>query len=461
MTDAARSQGNRRLIFDVSSILQWLGPPVGILRREHELARHALTARPDIRFSYFDKSTGSFRAVNAAWIERLIGWEHAIDVASPGVRRSRSGIARLKPSRYLLTMALERQRLSAKHPAIQDALALGQRFTWLPHRMRLPFAAEDGTRFGILPTDLALGAALDLTPGDTLLSVGDDWLNKEVGTIAGLKRHHGFRCTVMCHDLIPIMFPDFFPERVATLFRRHWTAMFAIADRILVNSRRVEADIREFCRQTHIAAGDIVLVRPGCDLIEPDPGQKIPAGLEPGKFALYVSTIEPRKGHAMLIDVWRQLVADGIPQRRGFKLVLAGRPGWNVEAVMRQIADSSAFQGTLLHFATADDRMVSGLYRDAAFCLFPSYYEGFGVPIVEAFAHGKAVIASTGGALPETVGSLSPCLPIDDRQAWLTAIRAWIEDESLRRPWEQKIHASFSHPRWAEAAARIFEAARV
>ncbi len=457
MTDAARSQGNSRLIFDVSSILQWLGPPVGILRREHELARHALSARPDIRFSYFDKSTGSFRTVNVAWIERLIGWEHAIDVASPGVQRTRSGFARLKPSRYLLTMALERQRLSAKRPAIQNAIALGQRLTWLPHRMRLPFAAEDGTRLGVLPADLALGAVLEVGPGDTLLSVGDDWLNKEVGAIAALRQRYGLRCVVMCHDLIPIMFPDFFPRRVATLFRHHWTAMFTVADRILVNSRRVEADIRAFCRQAHIATGDIVRVRPGCDLIEPDPARKIPAGLEPGKFALYVSTIEPRKGHAMLIDIWRQLVADGIPQRHGFKLLLAGRAGWNVEAVMRQIADGPA----LLHVAAADDRMISAFYRDAAFCLFPSNYEGFGVPIIEAFAHGKAVIASTGGALPETVGSLSPGLPADDRQAWLATIRAWIEDERIRRSWEQKIRASFTHPRWAEAAAEIFEAARV
>ena len=155
--------------------------------------------------------------------------------------------------------------------------------------------------------------------------------------------------------------------------------------------------------------------------------------------------------------MWRLLVAKGIPQRRGFKLVLAGRPGWNVEDVLHQIADAESFEGTLLHLSRADDRSLAGLYRAAAFCLLPSVYEGFGVPIVEAFAHGKAVNASDGGALPETVGSLSPCLPAADKQAWLGAIQRWIEDDDARAPYEAKIRASFAHPNWEQAAAKIFE----
>jgi glycosyltransferase involved in cell wall biosynthesis len=255
------------------------------------------------------------------------------------------------------------------------------------------------------------------------------------------------------------MFPAFFPEHVAGQFLRHWMVMFATADRVLVNSRRVESDIREYCRKAEIGVAEIVLVQPGCDLAGHDPAAALPIGLEPGKFALFVGTIEPRKGHAMLIEVWRELLAKGVPQRAGFKLVFVGSPGWKVEDVLHQIADASSFQGTLLHLSGVDDSTLAGLYQSAAFCLFPSAYEGFGVPVVEAFARGKAMIASTGGALPETVGSLSPCLPATDRQAWLTTIQHWIEDESAREPYETRIRASFSHPDWNQAAARIFEAA--
>jgi hypothetical protein len=113
MTQIGGSGGSRRLILDISSISRWLGPPVGIMRREHALARYALSRQPDILFSFFDKSTSSFLAVEPAWIERLIGWEYALDMATPDVRGARKGLARLAPSRYLLTMALERRRLAS------------------------------------------------------------------------------------------------------------------------------------------------------------------------------------------------------------------------------------------------------------------------------------------------------------------------------------------------------------
>jgi len=456
-TGALRS--NRRIIFDVSSISHWLGPPVGIIRREHALARYALSKRPDIVFSFFDQPTSSFMAMDSAWVERLIGWDSAVDMATRDVRRSRKGLARLKRSRYLLTTALERWRLATNLPAIRRAIDLGQRLVWLPQRLPLPFADGRGSRFGAVPIDVARGPPLTLGPDDVIVSVGIDWEHKEATAISELKRRYGFRYVVMCHDLIPVMFPAFFPEHVAGRFLRHWMVMFATADRVLVNSRRVESDIREYCHKAGIDVGEIVLVQPGCDLVDYDPASALPIGLEPGKFALFVGTIEPRKGHAMLIEVWRKLLAKGVPQRAGFKLVFVGRPGWNVEDVLRQIADASSFQGTLLHLSGIDDSTLARLYRSAAFCLFPSAYEGFGVPVVEAFARGKAMIASTGGALPETVGSLSPCLPATDRQAWLATIQRWIEDEDARKPYEAKIRASFTHPDWNQAAAKIFEAA--
>src|SRR5204862_158556 len=74
-------------------------------------------------------------------------------------------------------------------------------------------------------------------------------------------------------------------------------------------------------------------------------------GLEPGRFALFVSTIEPRKGHRLRVEAWRQLLARGVPQRHRFKLVLVGRSGWMVDDLMREIDDPAAFGNTLLHYA--------------------------------------------------------------------------------------------------------------
>ena len=104
----------------------------------------------------------------------------------------------------------------------------------------------------------------------------------------------------------------------------------------------------------------------------------------------------------------------------------------------------------------ADDATLTLLYRDAAFCLFPSRYEGFGLPAVEAFFHGKAVLASTGGALPEVVRDFSPCLDPDDAPEWRRMLKLWIEDPAAREPYEAKIRASFRHPNWDEATRDFF-----
>ena len=81
----------------------------------------------------------------------------------------------------------------------------------------------------------------------------------------------------------------------------------------------------------------------------------MPDGLEPGRFVLFVSMVEPRKGHRMLLAVWRRLLAAGIPQRHRFKLVLVGRAGWLVDDVLRQIDDAGWSGGTLMHLTTVSD----------------------------------------------------------------------------------------------------------
>ncbi len=91
----------------------------------------------------------------------------------------------------------------------------------------------------------------------------------------------------------------------------------------------------------------------------------------------------------------------------------------------------------------------------AAFCVYPSLYEGFGLPVIEAFSLGKAVIASSGGALPETVGRFAPCLDPNDEDAWFETLKQWIEDPAIRERHETIIRAEFSWPTREQAAPLI------
>ena len=443
-----------RLIVDASSLVRWIGPPVGIIRVEHALVAHVLARRPDVLLCFWDAQSRTYRRLEPHWAAIVAGWQGAIDMIGRDVRRHLPRWRRWLPSRYPLVMGLERRRLTTGSPSVARAAGLAQRFLLALRPDSFPFADKRGRRLTMVPFDLAVGEDLAPGPGDVVLSVGCDWLHKEAADLATLKRQAGFR------DIIPLLHPEFFAPAETAKFRAHWLATFPIADRVLFNARRIEADAIAFCAAGGIGIGRTQVVPLG---YEPPPREYVPMplrdGLEPGRFALFVSTIEPRKGHRLLVDAWRQLLARGVPQRHRFKLVFVGRRGWMVDDLMREIDDPAAFGFTLLHYADMEDDELAQHYRAAAFCLYPSRYEGFGLPIVEAFAHGKAVIASTGGAVPETVGGLSPCLDVADPAAWLALIERWIEDPQARAGHEALIRRAFAHASWEASATALLAAA--
>jgi glycosyltransferase involved in cell wall biosynthesis len=427
-----------RLFLDVSSLARWTGPPVGIARVESALARAALS-RPNTALCFWDKRERRFRALRPEWTDLVLGWHGAIDVPAPNQSLF---------SRHRWFSALERLRLTVPRadPAIsplQDAL-LAMR----PHGHRL----RDATRRRIahLPPAMALGGEADIGPNDVLLSAGADWAHLDAAAIAEAKRRIGFRYACLCYDLIPITHPQFYSPEDVAIVTRHWRATLPIADLVIANAQCIAADLARFAASSNIPRPEIAVLPLGYDPPATAPSL-LPAPLETGRFILFVSTIEPRKGHAILLRVWRRLLARGA--LGGFKLVFVGRPGWMVDDVLRDLAATGPDLG-VLHLQNLDDAALGALYAHAAFCVYPSQYEGFGLPIIEAFARRKPVLASTGGALPETVAGAFPCLPPDDEPAWERTLEAWIEHPPA-------FTGDAHRPNWESAAAAILNRAGV
>jgi glycosyltransferase involved in cell wall biosynthesis len=446
-----------RLIVDVSSLLRWTGPAVGIARVEHALAQSAL-GRPRTVLAYYDSedtlSAGRFRALNPVWQDKLLGWSGALDAhrAQPG-----KGASRLLPGRQPVVAALERLRLTARSGAIRKLAGLGQRALLALRPHQFPLFDASGKRIANVPRELGLAEHLELGPGDTILSAGNGWADRTPAHIAALKARHGFRYVVLCYDMIPVTHPHFYQPEVARLVQDYWRGILPATDLVIVNALCIAADLRRFCATERVVPPNILRLQLGYD----PPGSvamSLPGGLTSGRYALFVSTIEPRKGHAVLLQAWRRLLAQKLPQQTGFRLVFVGRPGWMVDDVLAQLADTARLEGTVLHLRDIGDATLDALYAGAAFCLYPSAYEGFGLPIIEAFARGKAVLASSGGAVPETVGGLSPCLDPDDPDAWTKAMASLIENPGAREEAEAAIRAGFNAPIWTEAAAGILDA---
>ena len=446
----------RRLLLDVSSTARWAGPPGGIIRLEQQLIAAARASRPDIVLGVFDPVCGQYRAVTPAWQETVFGDHGALVLADAPADPRRRG--RL-PRRGDLLFALEALRLTTPRPWLASAIDRLERTAARLTRHSIQMFGPDGARFSYVPGHLALGDVIPLGRGDVVLTAGYDWLRKPPARIAALKAATGLRYIVTCYDMIPLLRPEFYDTFEVEGFRRYWHEVLPMADRVLVISQFTHDSLVTWAGQhglpvpavSHVTIGSSIGA-PGAE-IEPT----LPAGLLPGRFVLMVGTIEPRKGHRLILDLWRELLAEGIPQRAGHVLVFVGRPGWKTASL---IADIEATAGPhFMHIADAWDARLERLYRDAAFCLMPSEIEGFGLPVVEAFAHGKATLASTGGALPEVVGDLSPCLPVSDRARWKATITRWLESGDDRVAYERRIADVFERTTISQIADSFWDAA--
>jgi glycosyltransferase involved in cell wall biosynthesis len=451
-----------RIVFDLSSAARWSGPPVGIVRVQRELGLWARRRRPRTVFAIFDPVTMGYRALAEPLVDAFLAGTAALNawgLPDPTGRRKRRSQWVPAPlydalqARRTLLRWLERVRLDSRRPwAVAAADRLQRRL--ITRRYASSMINPDGSRRPFPAPAQVYGPPIAFGRGDLLVCAGNGWSHSNIAAIAALKARTGFRLAVVCFDLIPLMFPHFFKPRDVADLSRYWLAALSLADLVVVNSRAVEGDVRALAAEQGLALGRLAVCPLGADpaTLRSDAAAQLPAGLESGRYGLFVSTIEPRKGHEMLLKVWLRLLEAGVPQASGFKLVFLGRRGWMMEAFETALNETPRLAETLVILPQADDATLDALYRNAAFCLYPSFYEGYGLPVVEAFARGKAVIASNGGSLAEVVGAFSPCLDPRDEDAWFDTLGQWIVDPAARAPFEAAIRQRYRHPTWDDAA---------
>jgi glycosyltransferase involved in cell wall biosynthesis len=450
--------------------MRWTGPPVGIVRVERRLALWACVHLPNVRFAFFDPLQLAYCELKIDASPFLTGDAALSTVgltnpAKPGLRKTdrapavlRSLVLWIGQTRRMLLDRLEALRLGAARGWLKRTACRLQE-PLMSKKYRDIMVGSDGTRRPFWPYQMALGARIELLPSDTVICAGSGWSHTNIRAIRDLKLRVNFRLVLLCHDLIPLLFPQFYSKNDVDLFRAYMHEALAGADLVAVTSRKAEEDCRAYLVRHGIEAPRIAVTPLGFDLkAHRDlPVSSLPWGLTSGRFVLMVSTIEPRKGHQLLYNIWRRLVIDGVAKKHGFKLVFIGRPGWMIEDFLLQVRTDRVVSDQILIKSGVDDDLLDVLYDQAAFCVYPSKYEGYGLPICEAFSHGKAILASTGGALPELVQGLAPCLDPDNAEVWYRQVREWIENPDARALVEEGIRGKFSHPTWSEAATIFFD----
>jgi len=274
-----------------------------------------------------------------------------------------------------------------------------------------------------------------------------------------MRRHDAPPAAVFVHDLAFRMTPAEVPWQQRAYFRMVLPPALRNAAAILVPSESTRRDLLEAYRTPGLDSRVEVIPE---GLPPAVPSGPLPEGIQPG-FILAVGTVEPRKNYPRLLAAFRQLRGrhgalpfiingrPGVPQ-----LVIAGRPGWAYGDTLQRIAAEPGVR----YLGHVDEPTLSALYESASVLAFPSLYEGFGLPLLEAMAHGVPAVVGAAGALPELALAAAIAVRPDDVNAIAGGLERLLADESLRRKLGdegRRIAASYT---WDRAAERTLAALR-
>lgn len=263
------------------------------------------------------------------------------------------------------------------------------------------------------------------------------------------------RSIATVHDVSFLAYPEFAETRNLAWITARIFDTVERADAVITDSR---FSAEEISKRLSVNREKIFPIHLGLSEHFAPPAQEEVERLRRAKgldrpYLLTVGTIEPRKNLEFLITAFERMTGfDGC-------LVLAGMRGWKYQPILKRIADSPRARDIRRLEYVGDDELPA-LYAGADLFLFPSLYEGFGLPPLEAVACGTPVIASSAGSLPEVLGDAALLISGFDADAWASEAMRMISDTSARRALIDKGRRRASQYTWRETARKTWEVYR-
>lgn len=273
-----------------------------------------------------------------------------------------------------------------------------------------------------------------------------------------LVRRRNLKTIVTIHDLAFKIFPEHFPKK--DLHKLNLLTDYAVknADKIIAVSQSTKNDILKFYPQ--ITEEKIKVIYHGFDpeifqkKISLEVSEKILGtyNLKPKTYLLYVGAIQPRKNLAVLIEAFEKIKQE----KPELKLVLAGNKAWLWEGVVDKIK-KSRFKKDIIITGNLPFSQMAVLFQQATVFVFPSLYEGFGIPLLEAFASAVPVIAGNNSSLIEVGADGALYFDVQNPTQLFEKIKQVLDDENLRKRLVEKGSARLKNFSWEKCARETLD----
>jgi glycosyltransferase involved in cell wall biosynthesis len=262
------------------------------------------------------------------------------------------------------------------------------------------------------------------------------------------------KCVVTIHDVIPLVLPWAFPPRHRWVLAMTLPRLRKQAEMVIVPSAAAAEDV---VRYLQVERERITIIPMGCDTRFQPVGEAAQAAMVqrrynlPRHYILFVGTLEPRKNVQTLLRAFAQVLAE--TPRDDLRLVIAGGAGWGVEDYLATV-DMLKLHDQVHFVGFVEDNHLPDLYRGALMFVYPSLYEGFGLPILEAMACGTPVITSNRTSLPEVAGDAAVLIDPTRPEALAEAMTSILSDGELRQTLRAKGLARAHAFTWNTVAER-------
>jgi glycosyltransferase involved in cell wall biosynthesis len=334
---------------------------------------------------------------------------------------------------------------------------------FLPETQRpVSFPAEEA-QYGVLPGARVFTGSGVLDDGNpsVLCLLGAAWVQQEyIERVLFMKRQFGTRFVMTVHDLIPVYARETCDQDTARVFEEFMRRALRHTDHILSVSENTARDVRRYTQVLKIPEPAITVTRNGSSFAEflPEDGGGVgdlgPSDV-PERFVLFVATIEGRKNHQLMFDIWRRMIEAGEDPPH---LVCVGRLGWKSTSFISALVETDNLDGRILLLRDISDTDLRMLYSRCLFSVCPTFYEGWGLPVGESLAMGKICVSSDRASVPEVAGEFGVYIDINDFDQSLATIREMISDRAKRRRLEAKIRRGYKPVTWLSVAEKVVEA---
>lgn len=411
---------NNTIWFDISELKGWTGHFTGIQRVVFNIGKELANDKDiDIRFCRFDYRRKAFTETSYNFVEPT----YERSVKSGKVKRQRVVFRVLKKILPGRAKRLAKSLIGYASP---------------------PY-------FSITPT-------VKFADGDTLFIAGAFWTGQLEG-VRKIRETVNVKTVGIMYDMVPVMMPHLCTHITEIDFSREIDSAIKVVDKWISISENTKKDLIDYAKSRRIKmrAKENVVVKLGSDInVNGESKSPFTKKDRPEEYILFVSTIEARKNQNIIYQTVK------LADEQGVKIppiVLVGKHGWHSDDTIALLRRDKSVKHKIIWFDSADDTNLRWLYKNSLFTIYPSLYEGWGLPVAESIAYKKFCLASNNSSIPEVAGNLIDYFSPYSAESLLRKIKTYSNNRVLLAEKERSLEA-FTQQDWTSTARQIADVLR-